>query len=122
VNGLRIMCAKSSMPYQASSCSTSTVFIGSNDMTQYARLGPGLGIVASQFDERDPAVRPCRRGHPEPAARLESASASAGRPVDHPTWRWLMEQGIDAISLNPDTVVGAWMPPCGLRRERAAAA
>jgi len=86
--------------------------IGSNDMTQLTLgLDRDSGIVAGQFDERDAAVK----------AMLGMAIAAcrkAGKyvgicgqgPSDHPDLaEWLMEQQIDAISLNPDTVVETWM-------------
>jgi pyruvate, water dikinase len=86
--------------------------IGSNDMTQLTLgLDRDSGIVAGQFDERDAAVK----------AMLGMAIAAcrkAGKyvgicgqgPSDHPDLaEWLMEQKIDAISLNPDTVVETWM-------------
>ncbi|MDE2119789.1 MAG: phosphoenolpyruvate synthase [Betaproteobacteria bacterium] len=85
--------------------------IGSNDLTQLTLgLDRDSGLVAGAFDERDPAV----------LALLGQAIAScraAGKyvgicgqgPSDHPDLaRWLMEQGIASISLNPDTVIGTW--------------
>jgi len=87
--------------------------IGSNDMTQ---LTLGLdrdsgGPIASQFDERDPAVKmllsmaiaACRK-------RNVYCGICGQGPSDHPDLaQWLVEQGIDSISLNPDTVVSTWM-------------
>ena len=87
--------------------------IGSNDLTQLT-LGldrdSGLELLARDFDERDPAV--CRL--------LETVIAACHKqgkyigicgqgPSDHTDFaRWLMEQGILSISLNPDSVIGTW--------------
>jgi pyruvate,water dikinase len=87
--------------------------IGSNDMTQ---LTLGLdrdsgGPIAATFDERDPAVKTM-------LAMAIGACRKAGKyvgicgqgPSDHPDLaRWLVEQGIESISLNPDTVVETWL-------------
>jgi pyruvate,water dikinase len=86
--------------------------IGSNDMTQLTLgLDRDSGLVAKQFDERDEAVKAllsmaikaCR-------ARGKYVGICGQGPSDHPELaRWLLEQGIDSISLNPDTVVETWM-------------
>lgn len=86
--------------------------IGSNDMTQLTLgLDRDSGEVAHLFDERNPAVK----------AMLSMAIAAANRagkyvgicgqgPSDHEDLAmWLMEQGIDSVSLNPDTVVETWL-------------
>jgi pyruvate,water dikinase len=85
--------------------------IGSNDLTQLTLgLDRDSGLVAEGFDERDPAVKAL-------LARAIGACRSAGKyvgicgqgPSDHPDLaEWLMEQGIESISLNPDTVVDTW--------------
>ena len=86
--------------------------IGSNDLTQLTLgLDRDSGIVASLFDERDPAVK-----------RLLALAIRAARakgkyvgicgqgPSDHPDLAdWLMDQGIESMSLNPDTVVDTWL-------------
>ncbi|QKK02454.1 MAG: phosphoenolpyruvate synthase [Pseudomonadota bacterium] len=85
--------------------------IGSNDLTQLTLgLDRDSGLVAHRFDERDPAVK----------AMLSMAITScrkAGKyigicgqgPSDYPDLaQWLMEQGIESMSLNPDTVVDTW--------------
>jgi len=85
--------------------------IGSNDLTQLTLgLDRDSGLVADAFDERDGAVK----------AMLSMAIAAcrkAGKyvgicgqgPSDHPDFaRWLMEEGIGSMSLNPDTVVDTW--------------
>ena len=86
--------------------------IGSNDMTQLTLgLDRDSGLVAKQFDERDEAVKLL-------LAMAIKACRSQGKyigicgqgPSDHPEFaRWLVEQGIDSLSLNPDTVVETWM-------------
>ena len=86
--------------------------IGSNDMTQLTLgLDRDSALVAGQFDERDPAVRKL-------LAQAIAACRGAGKyigicgqgPSDHPDFaRWLLEQGIDSLSLNPDTVVETWL-------------
>ena len=86
--------------------------IGSNDLTQLTLgLDRDSGLVAEGFDERDPAVkvllemaiRACR-------SRGKYVGICGQGPSDHPDLaHWLMEQGIESLSLNPDTVVSTWM-------------
>jgi pyruvate, water dikinase len=86
--------------------------IGSNDLTQLTLgLDRDSGLVAEKFDERDDAVkallamaiRACRK-------QGKYVGICGQGPSDHPDLaRWLMEQGIDSLSLNPDTVVSTWM-------------
>jgi pyruvate,water dikinase len=86
--------------------------IGSNDLTQLTLgLDRDSGLVANLFDERDPAVKML-------LAMAIAAANKAGKyigicgqgPSDHPDLaEWLMDQGIDSISLNPDTVVDTWI-------------
>ncbi|MBS0397530.1 MAG: phosphoenolpyruvate synthase, partial [Proteobacteria bacterium] len=86
--------------------------IGSNDMTQLTLgVDRDSAIVARLFDERDPAVKAllamaikaCRAGG-------KYVGICGQGPSDHPDLaRWLVDQGIDSISLNPDTVVETWM-------------
>ena len=85
--------------------------IGSNDLTQLTLgLDRDSGLVAAGFDERDPAVTTL-------IERAIKACNAAGKyvgicgqgPSDHPDFAvWLMNHGIDSISLNPDTVVQTW--------------
>jgi pyruvate,water dikinase len=85
--------------------------IGSNDLTQLTLgLDRDSGLVASGFDERDPAVKAllsmaiaaCRR-------RGKYIGICGQGPSDHADFAaWLMEQGIESISLNPDTVIETW--------------
>ena len=87
--------------------------IGSNDLTQLT-LGldrdSGMELLAADFDERDPAVRAL-------LSKAISACRAQGKyigicgqgPSDHPDFaEWLMKEGIESISLNPDTVVETW--------------
>jgi pyruvate,water dikinase len=86
--------------------------IGSNDLTQLTLgLDRDSGLVAGGFDERDGAVkvllgmaiRACRK-------QGKYVGICGQGPSDHPDFaRWLMEQGIDSLSLNPDTVVSTWL-------------
>jgi pyruvate,water dikinase len=86
--------------------------IGTNDMTQLTLgLDRDSGIVAGTFDERDPAVKyllhlaiqTCR------AAGKYIGICGQG-PSDHPDFAWwLVEEGIEVLSLNPDTVVETWL-------------
>jgi pyruvate,water dikinase len=86
--------------------------IGSNDMTQLTLgIDRDSAIVAKSFDERDDAVK----------ALLSLAIAACRKqgkyigicgqgPSDYPDFaRWLVEQGIDSVSLNPDTVLETWL-------------
>ncbi|MEO2118881.1 MAG: phosphoenolpyruvate synthase [Actinobacteria bacterium] len=86
--------------------------IGSNDMTQLTLgLDRDSGLVANTFDERDPAVlqlmsmaiQACR-------AQGKYVGICGQGPSDHPDLaEWLLAQGVESISLNPDTVVETWM-------------
>ena len=86
--------------------------IGSNDLTQLTLgLDRDSGVIAHLFDERDPAVKAMLE-------RAIKACKDAGKyvgicgqgPSDHPDFaQWLLAQGIDSISLNPDTVIETWL-------------
>lgn len=86
--------------------------IGSNDMTQLTlALDRDSGLVAELFDERDEAVKFM-------LSRAIKACRAAGKyigicgqgPSDHPDLaQWLMEEGIESVSLNPDTVIDTWL-------------
>jgi pyruvate,water dikinase len=98
--------------------------IGSNDMTQLTLgLDRDSGIVAGQFDERDPAVKAMLAMAIQACRKAGKYVGICGQgPSDHPDLaEWLMEHGIDAISLNPDTVIETWMF-LGKYAERKAAA
>jgi pyruvate,water dikinase len=92
--------------------------IGSNDLTQLT-LGldrdSGLELLAADFDERDPAVKAL-------LSRAIGACKAQGKyvgicgqgPSDHPDFaRWLADQGISSISLNPDSVIATWRQLAG---------
>ncbi len=85
--------------------------IGSNDLTQLTLgLDRDSGLVAHLFDERDPAVKKML-GMAIAAARKQNkyVGICGQGPSDHPDLaRWLMEQGISSLSLNPDTIVETW--------------
>ena len=85
--------------------------IGSNDLTQLTLgLDRDSGLVANFFDERDEAVK-ILLARAIKACREKGAYVGiCGQgPSDHPDLaQWLMEEGIESISLNPDTVVNTW--------------
>ena len=86
--------------------------IGSNDMTQLTLgLDRDSGVISHLFDERDEAVKFM-------LSRAIQACRKAGKyvgicgqgPSDHPDLaRWLMDEGIESVSLNPDSVVETWL-------------
>jgi pyruvate,water dikinase len=86
--------------------------IGSNDMTQLTLgLDRDSSLIADGFDERDPAVMKmlsmaistCR-------AKGKYVGICGQGPSDHPDLaKWLLEQGISSVSLNPDTVIDTWL-------------
>jgi pyruvate,water dikinase len=87
--------------------------IGSNDMTQLT-LGvdrDASGALAATFDERDDAVKAMLRMAISACRKRGRYVGICGQgPSDHPDLaQWLVEQGIESISLNPDTVVSTWM-------------
>jgi pyruvate,water dikinase len=86
--------------------------IGSNDMTQLTLgLDRDSAIVAGLFDERDPAVKKMLSMAIQTARAKGKYVGICGQgPSDHPDLaQWLMEQGIESVSLNPDTVVDTWL-------------
>lgn len=85
--------------------------IGSNDLTQLTLgLDRDSGLVAHLFDERDPAVKKMLSMAIAAAHKQNKYVGICGQgPSDHPDLaRWLMEQGISSVSLNPDTLVETW--------------
>jgi pyruvate, water dikinase len=85
--------------------------IGSNDLTQLTLgVDRDSGLLASSFDERDPAVGALLKMAINTANRLEKYVGICGQgPSDHPDFaEWLVEQGIQSVSLNPDTVINTW--------------
>ncbi len=86
--------------------------IGSNDMTQLTLgLDRDSGIIASLFDERDDAVKALMAMAIQACRKTGKYIGICGQgPSDHPDLaRWLVDQGIDSVSLNPDTVVETWL-------------
>ncbi len=86
--------------------------IGSNDMTQLTLgLDRDSAIIAKHFDERDEAVKALLAMAIKACRKANKYIGICGQgPSDHPDFaRWLLEQGIDSISLNPDTVVETWL-------------
>jgi len=86
--------------------------IGSNDMTQLALgLDRDSAVIAKLFDERDDAVKALMSMAIKACKAQGKYVGICGQgPSDHPELaRWLVEQGIDSLSLNPDTVVETWM-------------
>ena len=86
--------------------------IGSNDLTQLTLgLDRDSAVVAAAFDERDAAVKALMAMAISACRRRGKYIGICGQgPSDHPDLaRWLVEQGIDSVSLNPDTVVETWM-------------
>lgn len=86
--------------------------IGSNDLTQLSLgLDRDSAIVAHLFDERDPAVKKLLSMAIKAAkARGKYVGICGQGPSDHPDLAdWLLQQGIESVSLNPDTVVDTWL-------------
>jgi len=86
--------------------------IGSNDMTQLTLgLDRDSAIVAKLFDERDDAVKALLSMAITACRKNGKYIGICGQgPSDHPDLaRWLVEQGIESMSLNPDTVVETWL-------------
>jgi pyruvate, water dikinase len=86
--------------------------IGSNDLTQLTLgLDRDSAIVAGLFDERDPAVKKLLSMAIQAARAKGKYVGICGQgPSDHPDLaEWLMQEGIESVSLNPDTVVDTWL-------------
>jgi pyruvate,water dikinase len=86
--------------------------IGSNDMTQLTLgLDRDSGVVAHLFDERDEAVKAMMSMAIQACRRAGKYVGICGQgPSDHADLaQWLVDQGIESISLNPDTVVETWL-------------
>lgn len=85
--------------------------IGSNDMTQLALgLDRDSGLIAASFDERNDAVKALLAMAIKACREKGKYVGICGQgPSDHADFaQWLMDQGIESISLNPDTVVDTW--------------
>ncbi|HCN47365.1 MAG TPA: phosphoenolpyruvate synthase [Pseudomonas sp.] len=86
--------------------------IGSNDLTQLTLgLDRDSGIIAHLFDERNPAVKKLLANAIQACNKAGKYIGICGQgPSDHPDLaKWLMEQGIDSVSLNPDSVIETWL-------------
>ena len=86
--------------------------IGSNDMTQLTlALDRDSGIIADAFDERDPAVKHMLHLAIAACRKAGKYVGICGQgPSDHPDLaEWLVEEGIESLSLNPDSVVETWL-------------
>ncbi|MGE1152538.1 phosphoenolpyruvate synthase [Pseudomonas kitaguniensis] len=85
--------------------------IGSNDLTQLTLgLDRDSGIIAHLFDERNPAVKKLLSNAIQACNKAGKYIGICGQgPSDHPDLAlWLMEQGIESVSLNPDSVLETW--------------
>jgi pyruvate, water dikinase len=90
--------------------------IGSNDLTQLTLgLDRDSGLVAHLFDERNEAVKALMSRAITACRKANKYVGICGQgPSDHPDLAaWLLAQGIDSISLNPDTVVETWISLAG---------
>ena len=94
--------------------------IGSNDMTQLTLgLDRDSGLIAQLFDERDDAVKALLSMAIQACRKQGKYIGICGQgPSDHADFaRWLVDQGIESISLNPDSVIETWLflaaPPAG---------
>lgn len=86
--------------------------IGSNDMTQLTLgLDRDSGVVSELFDERNDAVKALLSMAIKAAKAQNKYVGICGQgPSDHPDFaQWLVDEGIDSLSLNPDTVVQTWL-------------
>lgn len=86
--------------------------IGSNDLTQLTLgLDRDSSLVASLFDERNPAIKALLHAAIGACKKAGKYVGICGQgPSDYPEFaEWLMEEGIDSISLNPDSVLATWL-------------
>ena len=86
--------------------------IGSNDLTQLTLgLDRDSGLIAHLFDERNDAVKALLKLAIDACKKQGKYIGICGQgPSDHPDFaQWLMEQGIDSVSLNPDSVLDTWL-------------
>jgi pyruvate,water dikinase len=86
--------------------------IGSNDLTQLTLgLDRDSSLVADKFDERNPAIKILLKQAIEACKAKGKYIGICGQgPSDHPDLaEWLLDQGIESVSLNPDTVVETWL-------------
>jgi pyruvate,water dikinase len=86
--------------------------IGSNDLTQLTLgLDRDSAIIAHLFDERDPAIKKLLSMAIQACHKANKYIGICGQgPSDHPDFaKWLMQEGIDSVSLNPDSVLETWL-------------
>ncbi len=86
--------------------------IGSNDLTQLTLgLDRDSGLVSASFDERDPAVKILLHLAIQACLKANKYIGVCGQgPSDHPDLaNWLMEEGVQNLSLNPDSVMQTWL-------------
>lgn len=86
--------------------------IGSNDLTQLTLgLDRDSGIISHLFDERNPAIKKLLSMAIQACRKANKYVGICGQgPSDHPDLaKWLMEEGIDSVSLNPDSVLETWL-------------
>lgn len=86
--------------------------IGSNDLTQLTLgLDRDSGLIAHLFDERNDAIKVLLKSAIQACKAQGKYVGICGQgPSDHPDFaQWLMEQGIDSVSLNPDSVLDTWL-------------
>ncbi len=86
--------------------------IGSNDMTQLTLgLDRDSGLIAHLFDERNPAIKQLLSMAIQACRKQGKYIGICGQgPSDHPDFaKWLMEEGIETVSLNPDSVLETWL-------------
>lgn len=94
--------------------------IGSNDLTQLTLgLDRDSAIVSHLFDERNPAVKKLLAMAIQTAKAKGKYIGICGQgPSDHPDLaQWLMDQGIESVSLNPDTVVDTWLKLAAAKKQ-----
>jgi len=86
--------------------------IGSNDLTQLTLgLDRDSGIISHLFDERNPAIKKLLSMAIQACRKADKYIGICGQgPSDHPDLaQWLMQEGIDSVSLNPDSVLETWL-------------
>jgi len=85
--------------------------VGSNDLTQLTLgLDRDSGVIAHLFDERNEAIKILLTNAIQACKKANKYIGICGQgPSDYPDFaKWLMEQGIDSVSLNPDSVLDTW--------------
>lgn len=95
--------------------------IGSNDLTQFTlAVDRDSALVAASFDERNDAVKALVHQAIEACKKAGKYIGICGQgPSDYPDFaKWLLDEGIDSISLNPDTVVATWLFLAGQTEEK----